>query len=121
MKTLKKVRGQQLAQFQRTMNSAKKMMKIENKYHIEFRNEIDSMKMATVRATSMPMKQTVCLPESKKSRVRMKKDTKTCDAASSSTANKMKVPISKVRVSGANPKCQGRDSQDRYSENQTQA
>jgi hypothetical protein len=56
------------------------------------------MKMAAVRTYSMPMKQKLHLPEIKQSRVRLRKPRKICDIASTSTADKIKVSISKVRV-----------------------
>jgi hypothetical protein len=56
------------------------------------------MKMAPVGTSSMPMKQTVHLPEIKQSRVRLREPRKICDIPSMSTADKMKVSISKVRV-----------------------
>lgn len=56
MKTLIKVQGQQLAEFQNAMDSAKNMMKTENKCYTKFWDDMYSMKMALEGTPSMPMK-----------------------------------------------------------------
>jgi hypothetical protein len=79
------------------MNSTKNTMKMETNA-ILFRDEINSMKIVAVRTYSIPMKQNVHFPESKQSRVRMREHMNTCDVATTSTAVRMKVPISMVRM-----------------------
>jgi hypothetical protein len=97
VKMLMNVQGVGLAQFQNAMDSGKSMMKKENKCHTKFLDEMDPM-MRMERTPLMPMKQTLCHPGSKQSPVRMREPRKTYRLASTSTAEKTKAPINKVRV-----------------------
>jgi hypothetical protein len=80
------------------MDSVQNMMKTENKCRTKFRDEMDSMKMAMERTTSIPMKQKIQLPASKQSLVRMREPGNPCDVATTSTADRIKVPTSKIPV-----------------------
>jgi hypothetical protein len=97
VKLLIKNRGQRNAQFQNAMDSMKNKMKMENKCLIKFRDEMDSMKVAMEKISSTSIKQTVHLPASEESRVRMREPRRTCDVPSTSTAEKMKFSTSKVQ------------------------
>jgi hypothetical protein len=94
---LTKVQDEQHAQLQKSMNSVKNMMKMENKCRTNFRDEMDPMTRAE-RTPSMPMKQTVRHLASKQSPVGTRVPRKTYPVAFMPKAEKIKAPVSKARV-----------------------
>lgn len=110
MKMLIKIRGERHAQFQNAMDSVKNTMKMENK-----RRGLDGFNEDEYGENTFDVYETDGAHlTSKEPPVWMREPRKTCPVASTSTAKKSSDQQG-LDGSGAAPKCQGSDSQFRYS------
>jgi hypothetical protein len=100
MKELEEHRGQS----QNEVDSKKTIVKVKDKRHARFQNEIESVKDMTEKLPLMLTEETVGDPAAMESPVKMGRPRKHCIVASKATGEKeKKVPMNKVRVGLAPP------------------